>query len=43
MVGGNSEMKHKLRGQLTARGFQANQRARPGQLAFENDWAGMAT
>lgn len=38
MVCGNPEMIGELRGLLTARGFQTNRRAAPGQLAFENYW-----
>jgi ferredoxin--NADP+ reductase len=38
MVCGNPEMTQELRAQLTARGFRANRRAAPGQLAFENYW-----
>ena len=38
MVCGNPEMIRELRGLLTARGFQTNRRAAPGQLAFENYW-----
>ena len=40
MVCGNPEMTRELRGQLTMRGFRANRRAEPGQLAFENYWQG---
>lgn len=38
MVCGNPEMIQELRADLTARGFQTNRRAAPGQLAFENYW-----
>lgn len=38
MVCGNPEMIQALRAGLTARGFQTNRRAAPGQLAFENYW-----
>lgn len=38
MVCGNPQMTRELRSQLTARGFRANRRAEPGQLAFENYW-----
>ena len=38
MVCGNPEMIRELRSLLTARGFQTNRRAAPGQLAFENYW-----
>lgn len=41
MVCGNPEMARELRRQLTARGFQINRRAAPGQLAFENYWQGV--
>ena len=40
MVCGNPELTRELRVQLTARGFQTNRRAVPGQLAFENYWQG---
>ena len=42
MVCGNPGMTRELRRQLTARGFQTNRRAAPGQLAFENYWQGTA-
>lgn len=38
MVCGNPEIIRELRGLFTARGFQTNRRAAPGQLAFENYW-----
>ena len=38
MVCGNPDMIRELRELLTARGFQTNRRATPGQLAFENYW-----
>jgi ferredoxin--NADP+ reductase len=38
MVCGNPDLGRALRQQLTARGFQVNRRAAPGQLAFENYW-----
>ena len=40
MVCGNPEMNRELRALLSARGFRTNRRAAPGQLAFENYWAG---
>ncbi len=38
MVCGNPEMARELRALLTARGFRANRRGQPGELAFENYW-----
>jgi ferredoxin--NADP+ reductase len=40
MVCGNPNMARELRRQLTERGFRANRRDAPGQLAFENYWTG---
>jgi ferredoxin--NADP+ reductase len=38
MACGNPEMIREVRALLTAKGFQTNRRASPGQLAFENYW-----